>query len=98
MGVARSVTIPSGVPLPAAPSPQHGTALKRHKPARFRRDLAKEALLTSSDSGEDWAGGSGGGCAAGAAGAAGAASSKKLADQHKSELDPRLRISTSKVR
>ena len=90
MGVAKDVTIPSGVPLPAAPSPQHGKALKRHKPGHFRRDLAKEALLTSSDSGEDWA--------AGAAGAAGAASSKKLADRHKSELDPRLGISTSKVR
>ena len=94
-GVAKSVTIPSGVPLPAAPSPQHGKALKRHKPAHFRRDLAKEALLTSSDSGEDCAAGAAGTGAA--AGPAGAASSKKLGD-HKSELDPRLRISTSKVR
>ena len=71
-----------------------GTALKRHKPVHFRRDLAKEALLTSSDSGEDSAAGAAGG--AGAAGAA--ASSKKLADRHKSELEPRLRISSSKLR
>ena len=93
-GVAMGVPIPSGVPLPAAPSVQHGKALKHHKPAQFRRDLRKEALLTSSDSGEDCTGGSGEECAAGAAGA----SSKKLVDQHISELDPRLRISTSKVR
>ena len=85
------VPIPTGVPLPAAPSVLYGKALKHHKPAHFRRDLRKEALLTSSDSGEDCVG-SEEECAAGAAGSS---SSKKLADKpvgpaHISELDPRL--------
>ena len=45
--------IPTAIPLPAYISPPHGIALKRHAPAQFRRDLRKEALLTSSDSEED---------------------------------------------
>ena len=56
-GVVMAVPIPTGVQLPAAPSVLHGKALKRHKPAHFRRDLRKEALLSSSDSGEDCAAG-----------------------------------------
>ena len=75
---------------PKAPSVPHGKSLKRYKPAHFRRNLRKEALLTSSDSGEE--------CAAGTVGsgeecAGGTSSSKRLADKPVSpalisELDP----------
>ncbi len=93
----RGTPIPTAVPLPAAPSVTHGKALNRHKSAHFLRDLRKEALLTCSNSGEE--------CAAGTVVAESGnhpSSSKTLAAKpvgptHIPELDPKLRISTSKV-
>jgi hypothetical protein len=84
--------IPTAIPLPARISPPHGLALKRHAPAQFRRNLHKEALLTSSDSEDD---GDSAGTAAKTSKRAG--SSKEDGSAYSLVPDPRLRISTSKV-
>ena len=93
---------PTAIPLPACVSPPHGIALKRHAPAQFRRELCKEALLTSSDSEDD--GDSAGDVVthstsepAVAKTSKLAGSSKEVGSAHSLEPDPRLRISTSKV-
>ena len=84
------------IPLPACISPPHGLALKRHAPAQFRRDLHKEALLTSSDS-EDDGESAGTGDVAAAKTSMRAGSSKEVGSAYSLVPDPRLRISTSKV-
>ena len=95
---ACGIPIPMAVPLPTAPSVLQGRELKPHIPAQFLLYPHKEAQITSSDTEEDCGAGTVVAESSNHTSASKTLAAKPVCPAHIPVLDPKLRLSTSKVK